>query len=106
MDYIKFIRQPNISMVAGIKATKDTDIEYETENTKQTIKDLVYKSTTTTSKDNVEVTQEVTVQLNEGDIVLYPSDEQGYVVPAGKYMTVEDAIEELECVKATTSVEE
>lgn len=99
MEYLQFMRQPNINMVAGIKVTKNTDIEYETGDTKQSIKDLVYHSVTHTVNDNVEVTQEVTVKLNEGDIVLYPSDEQGYVVPANKYMTVTDAIQQLKCVE-------
>lgn len=99
MEYIHFMRQPDINMVAGIRVNKDTNIEYENENTKQSIKNLVYNSVFKKVDGNVEVTQEVTVKLNEGDIVLYPSDEQGYVVPANKYMTVTDAIKQLECVE-------
>lgn len=106
MEYLKLIRQPDISMVAGIKVTKDTDLVFENEDgtVKQSIKDLVYHGTTKMKRDNVEVMNEITVNLNEGDIVVYDGDERGYVVPAQRFMTVDEAIKELECVLATTSV--
>ena len=43
----KFINKPSIDMLAGITVTKDTTLEYENENVKQTLKDLVFDSTTT-----------------------------------------------------------
>lgn len=106
MEYIKLIRQPDINMVPAIKVTKDTDIVFENESgtVKQSIKDLVYRSTTEVKQDNVEAKNEITVNLNEGDYVVYCDDERGYVVPAQRFMTVEEAIKELECVLATTSV--
>ena len=108
MEYIKLIRQPDISMVAGIKVTKDTDIVFENESgtVKQSIRDLVFHGTTEVKQDNVEVKSEITVNLNEGDIVIYDGEERGYVVPAQRFMTVDEAIKELECVLATTSVAE
>lgn len=104
MEYIKLIRQPNINMVAGIKVTKDTDISFENEAVKQSIKDLVYHGTTKIKGENFEGKNEITVTLNEGDIVIYDGEERGYIVPAQRFMTVEEAIKELECVLATTSV--
>ena len=108
MEYIKLIRQPDINMVAAIKVTKDTDIVFENESgtVKQSIKDLVFHGTTVVKQDNVEAKSEITVNLNEGDYVVYCDEERGYVVPAQRFMTVDEAIKELECVRATTSVAE
>ena len=108
MEYLKLIRQPDISMVAGIKVTKDTDVVFESEDgtVKQSIKELVFHGITRIKKDNVEVDNEIKVTLNEGEIVIFDGEERGYVVPAQRFMTVEEAIRELECVLATTSVSE
>lgn len=103
MKYLKLIRQPNISMVAGIKVTKETDITFENDKVKQGIKDLVYRSTTVIKGDNFEGKNEITVNLNEGDYVVFDGDDRGYIVPAQKFMTVAEAIEELNCVLVTTS---
>jgi hypothetical protein len=103
MEFLKLIRQPNINMVAGIKVTKDTDISFENDTVKQSIKNLVYKAANTIKGDNFEGKNEITVNLNEGDIVVYDGDERGYIVPAQRFMTVDEAIKELECVLATTS---
>ena len=103
MKYLKLIRQPNISMVAGIKVTKETDITFENDKVKQSIKDLVYRSTTVIKGDNFEGKNEITVNLNEGDYVVFDGDDRGYIVPAQKFMTVAEAIEELNCVLVTTS---
>lgn len=106
MKYLKLIRQPNISMVAGIKVTKDTNITFENDNVKQSIKDLVYHGTTKIKGDNFEGKNEITVNLSEGDYVVFDGEERGYIVPAQKFMTVDEAIEELKCVLATTSAPE
>ena len=106
MKYLKLIRQPNISMVAGIKVTKDTNITFENDNVKQSIKDLVYHGTTKIKGENFEGKNEITVNLSEGDYVVFDGDDRGYIVPAQKFMTVDEAIEELKCVLATTSVPE
>ncbi len=103
MEFLKLIRQPNINMVAGIRVTKDTDISFENDTVKQSIKDLVYHGVVKIKGDNFEGTNEITVTLNEGDIVIYDGDERGYIVPAQRFMTVDEAIEELKCVLATTS---
>ena len=42
----KFIRKPSVDLHLGVKVTKDTILEYENENVKQTVKDLVLHSVT------------------------------------------------------------
>jgi hypothetical protein len=101
MEFLKLMRQPNIDMVAGIKVTKDTDITYENEGVKQTIKDLVLHSVMTIKGETYESIYDTTIQLSEGDVLVFEEDGRGYIKPVERFMTVSEAIEELECVKAT-----
>jgi hypothetical protein len=100
MEFLKLMRQPNIDMVAGIRVDKDTDIAYENEGVKQTIKDLVLHSVMTIKGETYESTYDTTIQLKEGDILVFEEDGRGYIKPVETFMTVAEAIEELECVKA------
>lgn len=106
MEYLRLMRQPNINMVAGIKVNKDTEINFENDKVKQSIKDLVYHGITKIKGDNFEGTNEITVNLKEGDYVVFDGEDRGYFVPAERLMTVAEAIEELKCVLTTTSAPE
>jgi hypothetical protein len=102
MQYIKLIRQPNIDMVAGIKVDKGTDISYENEGVKQTIKDLVLHSTMTIKGENYESINDTTIHLEEGDVLVFEEGGRGYIKPVETFMAVDEAIEELKCVLETT----
>lgn len=95
----KFINKPSIDMLAGIKVTKDTTIEYENDNVKQTLKDLVFDSTTVVKGDNYTSTYHTVINLNEGDVLIFEEEGRGYVKPVEQFVTVEEAIKELEFVK-------
>ena len=95
----KFIYKPSIDMLAGIKVTKDTTLEYENENVKQTLKDLVFDSTTTVKGDNYTSTYHTVITLNEGDVLIFEEEGRGYVKPVEQFVTVEEAIEELGHIK-------
>lgn len=95
----KFIYKPSIDMLAGIKVTKDTTLEYENENVKQTLKDLVFDSTTTVKGEGFTSTYHTVITLNEGDILIFEEEGRGYIKPVENFVTVEEAIEELECLK-------
>lgn len=100
MQYINFIRQPNIHTIPGIVVDKDTEISFEREGLKQTIKDLRLHSELILSGENYDGRTEATVYLNEGDVLLF-DNERGYLKPTERFVTVEDAIKELECVLET-----
>lgn len=100
MKYTKFIKQPNIDMVAGIKVTKDTELTYENEGVKQSIKDLVLHSVMTIKGETYESTYDTTIHLNEGDVLVFEDGGRGYIKPVETFMTIAEAIEELECVRA------
>ena len=102
MEYIKLIRQPSIDMVAGIVVTKNTDLFYENEGVKQSIKDLVLRSKMTIKGESYESTYNTTIYLNEGDVLVFEEGGRGYIKPVERFVTVEEAIEELKCVHECT----
>ena len=95
----KFIYKPSIDMLAGITVTKETTLEYENENVKQTLKDLVFDSTTTVKGENFTSEYHTVITLNEGDILIFEEEGRGYIKPVENFVTVEEAIKELECIK-------
>jgi hypothetical protein len=102
MQYKKFIRQPSIDMYAGIIVTKDTVLEYENKQVKQTVKDLKLHSVMTDKEEAYESTYDVTVFLAEGDILIFDEGGRGYIKPVENFMTVDEAIDELKCVLECT----
>ena len=95
----KFINKPSIDMLAGIKVTKETTLEYKNENVEQTLKDLVFDSKTTVKGDNFTSEYHTVITLNEGDILIFEEEGRGYIKPVEQFVTVEEAIKELECIK-------
>lgn len=95
----KFIRKPSIDMLAGIRVTKDTSFNYENENVKQILRNLVFKSVTKVKGEGYESTYNTTIYLNEGDILIFEEEGRGYVKPVEEFVTVKEAIEELKCIE-------
>jgi hypothetical protein len=95
----KFIRKPSIDMLAGIRVTKDTVLEYENENVTQSLKDLVFQSVTTVKGEGYTSTYLTTINLTEGDILIFEEEGRGYIKPVEQFVTVKEAIEEFECIK-------
>ncbi len=94
-----FISRPNIDLYGGIRVTKDTELEYESEHVKQTVKDLVFHSVTKKKGENYESTWETTVHLQEGDVLLYEEEGRGYIKPVEPMVSIREAIEDLENIK-------
>lgn len=95
----KFIRKPDISMLAGIKVTKDTTLEYKNEHVEQTLNDLVFKSVTKVKGEGYESTYNTTIHLKEGDVLVFEEEGRGYIKPVEEFVTVTEAIEELKCIE-------
>ncbi len=99
MEFLKFIRKPSIDMYAGIKVTKETEFTYQNENVNQTLKDLVFHSVTKVKGENFESTYDTTIQLSEGDVLVFEEEGRGYIKPVEEMMTIPEAVEELSCIK-------
>lgn len=94
-----FIRKPSIELYPGIKVTKDTVLEFENENVKQSIKDLVFHSVTTIKGNNFESEYNTTIHLEEGDILIFEEEKRGYIKPVDGITTIEEAIADLTNIK-------
>lgn len=86
-------------MYAGIRVTKDTTLEYDNDNVTQTLKNLVFKSTTKVKGENFESKYITTINLKEGDILVFEEEGRGYIKPVEEFVTVAEAIEELGHIK-------
>lgn len=94
-----FIRRPNIELLTGINVTKDTELEYENENVKQTIKDLVLHSVTTVEGEGYKSKYETTIQLKDGDVLIFEEEGRGYIKPVEAFVKIEEAIDDLVNIK-------
>jgi len=86
-------------MYGGIRVDKDTTLEYKNENVEQTLKDLVFDSKTIVKGENYTSEYHTVINLNEGDVLIFEEEGRGYIKPVDNFVTVEEAIKELECIK-------
>lgn len=94
-----FIRKPSIDLMPGIRVTKDTVIEYKNENVKQTIRDLVLHSVAEVKGQGYESKYDTTIQLEEGDVLIFEEEGRGYIKPVEGFVTIAEAIEDLTNIK-------
>ena len=94
-----FIRKPSIDLYPGIQVTKDTMLEYKNENVKQTVKDLVFHSVTKVKGEGYRSKYDTTIQLQEGDILVFEEEGRGYIKPVEEFVTIAEAIEDLQNIK-------
>ena len=94
-----FVRRPDIELLAGIRITKDTELEFKNENTKQTIKDLVLHSVTKVTGEGYKSKYDTTIQLKEGDVLIFEEEGRGYIKPVENFVTIEEAIDDLTNIK-------
>lgn len=94
-----FIRKPSIDLYSGIKVDKDTVLEYKNENVDQSVKDLVLHSVTRVKGEGYESTYDTTIQLKEGDILVFEEEGRGYIKPVDEFVTIKEAIEDFTNIK-------
>ena len=94
-----FIRKPSIDLMPGIRVTKDTEIEFKNENVKQTIRNLVLHSVMKVSGEGYKSKYDTTIQLEEGDVLVFEENGRGYIKPVEGFVTIEEAIDDLTNIK-------
>lgn len=92
-----FIKQPSIDRYPGIRVTKETTLDFENANARQTLENLVFHSVAKAHGENFDGVYDITIRLQEGDILIYDED-RGYIKPVETFMTVGEAIEEMQCI--------
>lgn len=95
----RFIKKPSIDMYAGIRVTKDTTLDYENEHVTQHLKDLVFHSVTRVKGENFESVYDTTINLNEGDVLIFEEEGRGYIKPVEEFVTIKEALEDFENIK-------
>ncbi len=96
---MNYILKPSIDLYPGIRVDKDTKLEYKTETMEQKIENLKFHSVAKVKGDSFEGVYDTTVELKEGDILIFEDGGRGYIKPVEPVVTIEEAIEELECLK-------
>ena len=96
---MNFIRKPSIDLYPGIRVDKDTVLEYKNENVKQTVKNLVLHSVTKIKGDGFKSKYDTTIELQEGDILIFEDEGRGYIKPVESFVSIEEAFEELTYIK-------
>lgn len=94
-----FIRKPSIDLYPGIRVNKDTVLEYKNENVDQKLENLVFRSVTKVKGANFESVYDTTIQLQEGDILVFEEEGRGYIKPVEAFVTIAEAIEDFENIK-------
>lgn len=94
-----YVQRPSIDLYPGVRVTKDTVLEYKSENVVQTVKNLVLHSVTKVKGDNFKSKYDTTIKLNEGDVLIFEDKGRGYIKPVEEFVTIEEAIEDLEHIK-------
>lgn len=95
----KFILKPSIDIYSGIKVNKDTSLGFENENVKQTVSDLKFHSITKLKGENYESVCDTTIQLQEGDVLIFDGEGRGYIKPVPEFVTIAEAIDDLTNIK-------
>ena len=94
-----FIKRPSIDRYVGVKVTKDTVLEFENENVKQVLRDLVLRTCAWVKGENYESVNETKIFLEEGDVLIFEEKGRGYIMPVEPFVTIAEAIDDLECIK-------
>lgn len=94
-----FIRKPSIDLYPGIRVDKDTVLDYKNENVEQKLENLVLHSVTKVKGEGFESVYDTTIQLKEGDILVFEEEGRGYIKPVEDFVTIAEAIDDLTNIK-------
>ena len=94
-----YIQKPSIDLYPGIKVEKDTVFQYENENVKQKLENLIFHSVTKVKGENFESVYDTTIYLKEGDVLVFEEKGRGYIKPVEDFVTIAEAIEDLTNIK-------
>lgn len=94
-----FIMRPSVNLYPGVRVTKDTVLEYKNEQVEQTVENLVLHSVVTVTGEKFKSVYDTTVELEEGEILVFADESRGYIKPVEAVVTIQEAIDDLENIK-------
>lgn len=94
-----FIRKPSVNLYPGVRVDKDTVLDYKNESVEQSLRNLVFHSVTKVTGDGYESVYDTTINLQEGDVLIFEEAGRGYIKPVDGFVTVAEAIDDLANIK-------
>lgn len=94
-----FIRKPSIDLYPGIRVDKDTAFQFTNDHVEQKLNNLVFHSVTKVKGDGYESMYTTTINLQEGDVLLFDEKGRGYIKPVDGFVTIAEAIDDLTNIK-------
>lgn len=95
----RFIRRPNVDLYHGVRVTKDTVLDYKSDNVEQKVENLVLYTTLRAKGEGYENESHIKVYLEEDDVLIFEDEGRGYIKPVERVVTVDEAIADLMDVK-------
>ena len=92
---MNFIKRPSIDLYPGIRVDKETVLEYKNENVEQKLENLVLHTVQKVKGKNFESVYDTTIQLEEGEVLIYEEEGRGYIKPVEAFVSIKEAIEDL-----------
>ncbi len=93
-----FIRRPSIDLFPGVRVTKETVLECKNDSVEQKVEALVMHTVYRAKGENYESVSDVTLRLEEGDILIYDG-ERGYIKPVESFVSIDEGIDDLTNIK-------
>lgn len=94
----KFYVTPDITGYPGIIVKKDTEKTFENIGVKQTLKDLTLTTELHETGEKYESKSTITINLTEGDILLY-DEQKGYKLPGIQMQTAEEIANDFNAIR-------
>lgn len=94
-----FIRKPSVDLYPGVTVHKDTVLEFKNEKVEQKVEHLVLHTVATIEGEKFKSVCDTTIRLEEGDILIFESEDRGYIKPMEQFAAIPDAIAELEAIR-------
>lgn len=96
MNY--YILRPDLTPYEGIKVDKDTKLTFKNEKVFQKIEGLKLFIKRKTTGNGFKEESKITVELKEGDILLFERENRGYFKPIEPIGTIETGIKDLKAL--------
>lgn len=92
---------PNCEVYKGMYVDENTTLEYENEKKtlKQKLKNLEFEQIQIVDTPEYRTETKTIIHLKKGMSILFENEDRGYVVPVNKYVTIKEAIQELDYIK-------
>lgn len=97
MNY--YVMNPDLTPYEGIKVKKETELDFENDYVKQTLKNLKLVSEYTITNEKFTSFNKLEMNLEEGEILLFEGENRGYFLPKDVGIcTIKEAMEQYEAL--------